>query len=238
MSSKGFLLATAATGAAAFAPGAMAADLPVKAPAVIPPPAVSWTGFYIGGHAGVAWHQAHNRTTYQGFPVDALTVDKTGFIGGGQIGYNWQNGNFVWGFEADGSWLSTKINHEDHTFGYAQGPSHKISWLSTVRTRFGLAVGNTMVYATGGVAFGGVKNRYSWDPDTITSESKTRVGWAIGGGIEHMWTRNWTVALEGLFVDLGRSTVSTPTFPGSPFSKSTRFSNQMVIGRVKLNYKW
>ena len=62
-----------------------------------------------------------------------------------------------------------------------------------------------MVYATGGVAFGGVKSQHVFDADTINSANKTRVGWVVGGGVEHMWTRNWTIAMEGLFVDLGRT---------------------------------
>ena len=153
------------------------------------------------------------------FPVPTITG--TGFIGGGQIGYNWQNGNFVFGIEADGSWLSAKAEHSTFAFGNTYSSSHKIRWLSTVRPRFGLAVGNTMAYVTGGVAFGGVKNSADLGDDTFAvSVSKTRVGWAIGGGIEHMWTRNFTIALEGLFVDLGKSTVNVQTFGGT---KSTRF---------------
>jgi opacity protein-like surface antigen len=58
----------------------------------------------------------------------------------------------------------------------------------------------------------------------------------VGGGIEHMWDQHWTVGLEGLFVDLGKSTASVT--PLSGFTKSTTFSNQIVIGRVKLNYKF
>jgi outer membrane immunogenic protein len=236
--SKGFLLATAATGAAAFAPGAFAADLPAKAPApMVVPPAASWAGWYIGVHAGVAWHQAHAVSSYGAFEVASPTSNKTGFIGGGQIGYNWQRGNFVFGLEADGSWLSAKAATEYPGIGYTAGPSHKINWLSTVRSRFGLAVGDTMVYATGGVAFGGVKNQFVFFPGFGPSESKTRVGWAVGGGVEHMWTRNWTVALEGLFVDLGRSSVTSPPVFAN-FSKTTKFSNQAVIGRLKANYKW
>ena len=122
MKKKGFLLATAATGAAAFAPGAMAADMPLKAPRqVVVPPAASWAGFYIGGHAGVAWHQAHNSNSYnrlRSFGPDELSANKTGFIGGGQIGYNWQSGNFVFGVEADGSWLSVKTGDGHNDFGY------------------------------------------------------------------------------------------------------------------------
>jgi outer membrane immunogenic protein len=109
-----------------------------------------------------------------------------------------------------------------------------MSWLSTVRGRAGLAVGDTMAHVTGGIAFGKVSNIL--DPGFgghgIKSDSKTRVGWTIGGGVEHMIDRNWTVALEGLFVDLGRSTVTTTDF------KTTTFSNQAVIGRLKLNYKF
>jgi outer membrane immunogenic protein len=241
MKTKGFLLATAATGAAAFVPGAMAADMPLKAPAPVVAPAASWAGFYIGGHAGVAWHQAHSANSYDGAPVFGLaeiSANKTGFIGGGQIGYNWQRGNFVFGLEADGSWLSAKAGNGTSTFGYLFGASQKIEWLSTVRGRFGLAVGDTMAYVTGGVAFGGVKNQFGFLPGIVSSNSDTRIGWTVGGGVEHMWTPNWTIALEALFVDLGNSSAnSAPVVVGGP-GKSTKFSNQAVIGRLKLNYKW
>ena len=63
----------------------------------------------------------------------------------------------------------------------------------------------------------------------------------VGGGIEHMWDNHWTIGLEGLFVDLGKSTVANP----DPFAsaaenavKNSTFTNQIVIGRVKLNYKF
>lgn len=233
MNSKGFLLATAA--GAAFAPVAQAADLPMrKAPGYVDAPA-SWTGWYIGAHAGVNWQQAHNNNQYAG---DFVTTTATGFIGGGQLGFNWQRGNFVFGIEADGSWLSGKGTQSTLAGGTTYSADNKIRWLATVRPRFGLAVNDTMVYTTVGVAFGGVKNTHVVDSGTFgtKSESKTRVGWAAGGGIEHMLSRNWTVGLEALFVDLGRSTAgySAATFG----TKTTKFSNQAVIGRLKLNYKW
>jgi outer membrane immunogenic protein len=231
----GFLLATAATGAA-VAPGAMAADLPTKAPApMVIPTAASWAGWYIGAHAGAAWHQAQSNNAYL-LGSGITGADATGFIGGGQIGFNWQSGNFVFGIEADGSWLNAKAKAAA-TPGFAPyTTTNEIRWLATVRPRFGLAVGNTMAYATAGVAFGGVRNSadFTMVGSGVTSQSKTRVGWVVGGGVEHMWTRNWTIALEGLFVDLGRSNVTNAIEPG----KNTRFSNQSVIGRFKANYKW
>jgi outer membrane immunogenic protein len=242
MKSKGFLLATAATGAA-LAPNAMAADLKAPAPVVVPP-ATSWSGWYVGLHAGAAWHQAHTASVYTGTPLDAATGHGTGFIGGGQIGYNWQRGNFVVGVEADGSWLSAKARVTNETPSGTYGLEGKIRWLSTVRARFGLVVGDTMAYATGGVAFGGVRNSLLFGicstPECLAqSQSKTRIGWTVGGGVEHMWNRNWSIALEGLFVDLGRSRVGgIPVGPNPAFTKTTTFSNQVVVGRLKLNYKW
>ena len=229
---KGYLLATAAS--AALAPiGAQAADLPTKTP-MITVPAVSWAGWYAGLHAGAAWQQAHNSNEYN----SALgNTTATSFIGGGQIGYNWQNGNLVYGFEVDGSWLSGKGTNSYSTFATVE---NQINWLATARGRMGLAVGNTMAYATGGLAFGGVKNAIvviGGNPWSTKSESKTRVGFAIGGGVEHMVNRNWTVGLEALFVDLGRSSITTPV-PFTGGSVTNQFSNQAVIARMKMNYKF
>jgi len=234
MKQKGFLLATAATGAAAVAPGALAADLPARAPApVVVPPAASWAGFYVGLHAGVNWQQSHNKGEYASI-FDLQRTDSTGFIGGGQIGYNWQNGNFVFGIEVDGSWLSNKASvraFEDDRYS----ASNRVRWLVTARPRFGLAVGNTMAYTTAGVAFAGMQNTaiFGSSQEVIISDKKTRVGWAVGGGVEHMWTQNFTIALEGLFVDLGQQTIIARRD-----DMTTRFSNQAVIARFKANYKF
>jgi len=95
----------------------------------------------------------------------------------------------------------------------------------------GLAVNDTMVYATGGLAIGGVKNTFNPFNFISKSESKTKVGWTIGGGVEHMWDRHWTIGLEALYVDLGHSNVQ------GKFS-TFQASNTAVIGRMKLNYKW
>jgi outer membrane immunogenic protein len=233
MKKKGFLLATSAGFAAVAAPGAQAADMPLKAPSMVAP-AASWAGWYIGVHAGANWQQSDRGNFGYGSPE---RTNATGFIGGGQLGYNWQHGNFVFGLEGDGSWLTGR-GRSDVTYGATTGSIH---WLSTVRARFGLAVGDTMVYTTGGVAFGGVKNT-AGNPllggGATYSESKTRTGWAIGGGVEHMLNRNWTIGLEGLFVDLGRSTVGGVFNSGGATGKTSKFSNQAVIGRLKLNYKF
>ena len=246
MKNKGFLLATSV--GAAFAPaGGHAADLaPIyKAPPPVAPVA-TWTGFYIGGHAGAAWQQMSatgnqisqgyvNQSFFAAYGTGTTTLHTTSALAGGQIGYNWQQGNFLFGLEGDGSWLSKGSGSSTGASAYAQ-TSGRIKWLSTARIRFGLVMGDTMAYATGGVAFGGVSNcQYcNFTGGFAKSDTKTRVGWAVGFGVEHMLTRNWIIGLEGLFVDLGSRSVSVD---GSA-SKATRFSNQAMIGRLKLNYKF
>lgn len=235
MKYRGYLLATA--GGMAAASGAQAADLPMKAP-MLAAPAASWEGWYVGLNAGAAWQ--HSEANGMGYnELDINSVSGTSFIGGGQIGYNWQHGTFVYGWEADISGLAGSAKHfASKENGALSGIDSKIRWLSTVRGRAGLAVADTMVYATAGLAFGGVKNSFTATcpacVPNVKSESKTKVGWALGGGVEHMWTRNWTVGLEALWVDLGNSTAHDLGGAG----KTTKFSNQAVIGRVKVNYRF
>jgi outer membrane immunogenic protein len=231
MNYKGFLLATA--GGIALAPVAQAADLPIKgAPYVMPPPLPTWQGWYVGLHAGAAWQDASNQFNACCGYGTTLDTDHTSFIGGAQVGYNWQNGTWVYGLEADISGLSGTGSGTASVFGFGYAAENKINWLSTFRGRMGYAPNNWLFYVTGGLAVGGVKNTWTSPFGFGTkSESKTRVGWTVGGGIEYLINPNWTVAFEGLYVDLGSETVSLGL-------KSTKFENTAAIFRVKANYKW
>jgi len=244
MKSRGYLLATASGIAAAAATGsAHSADMgmPAKAPLPAPVAAPSWSGWYIGGNIGTAWQHAEAINGYGNGPGSA---SQASFIGGGQIGYNWQHGNFLYGVEADFSGLTHGPRvQQTATAGKGNSISSDIKWLATFRTRTGLAVGDTLVYATGGLAVGRVNNFYApngtgagCSPTScaVKSEGKTRAGWTVGGGIEHMWTPNWTVGFDALFVDLGHSTAHDSINP----TKTSRFSNQAIISRFKVNYKF
>jgi len=85
-------------------PLAKAADLPVRAPAYVAP-VFSWTGFYIGGNIGGAWAQRDVTDSVLGLNFDNGTSNGV-FIGGGQIGGNYQVGNFVRGVEGDFDWAA------------------------------------------------------------------------------------------------------------------------------------
>ena len=124
-------LLLAATALAGFAASAMAADLPARGPAVAPAPVAvpifTWTGFYAGLHAGAAWQDRDNcpqlatytngvATPVATFAPNCDNGRRTNFIGGVQIGYNWQINNFVIGAEGDISWLGNRGNeHFEYT---------------------------------------------------------------------------------------------------------------------------
>jgi outer membrane immunogenic protein len=249
MKSRGYLLATASgvATAAAAAGGAQAADMgiPAKAAPYMPPALPSWAGWYIGANAGAAWQQVTFGYSAVSSP-DKTMHGQTQFIGGGQIGYNWQDGNWVYGLEADISGLAGKASTNGPPGKKGNVAESKIDWLSTFRARAGFVVGSSgtnLIYATGGFAVGQVKNTFapnglgsSSNPAfTTKSGSKTQWGWVAGAGFQHMLTPNWIIGLEGLYVDLGTSTYTA----AQPVDgKASRFTNRAAILRVRLDYKF
>jgi outer membrane immunogenic protein len=237
MGRKGFLLATASGMAAAATSGAQAADMPTKAIAPAPA-AASWAGWYIGLNGGSAWQHSVTNSSYFETQGTSQTTEVSSLIGGGQIGYNWQNGNYVYGVEADISGLTGTGSTQDHRVGEGKITTNKIKWLSTLRTRQGLAIGDTLLYMTGGLAIAGVNNTSTFCNTGFPctkSESKTKVGWTAGFGVDHMFTPNFTIGADLLFVDLGESTV---TLNGTNGPKTSKFHNTAVISRLKANLKF
>lgn len=218
MRKNGYLLATAgAIGAAAGS--AHAADLPMKAPPPAPVPvAPSWTGFYVGVNAGAGWQTG--KGTYSGSEqYDSLGTSMSGtaagFTGGGQIGYNWQFSQYVLGVEADIEGLAGQATFNSGFYGEPKGNGlqARISWLSTYRGRAGfLITPNVLVYGTGGLAIGGVNNKFAPNGinassmGTTKSVSKTQAGWVAGGGVEAMIDKHWIAGLEVLYANLGSTT--------------------------------
>lgn len=245
MKTKTMLLGSAA--GIAIVPAAQAADVAAKA-APVPVATANWSGWYVGGNLGAVWQQGSTSGT--GYddgtfvtPVSS-TQSQTGFMGGGQIGYNWQNGNALYGVEADISGLSGKASGFQKIINKGGAgnttTTNKIDWVATFRGRLGLAVGNAMAYVTAGGAAAGVKNQL-----TITcgggncttqtwTDDATRWGLAAGVGVSTLITSNWSLRTEALFVDLGKGTGSNPH--GNANGVAAQFSNQAVIGRVGVDY--
>lgn len=246
--------------------GALAADLPsIKGPPIFAPqPVAAWTGFYAGVNAGWAsLNDNGNETCYSrtgvlfgtgcGLPPNE-PVKASGFLGGGQIGYNWQANQFVLGVETDiqGAALKGSSNFSgtvDLVGGGVTAPgaftaNERLSWLGTARGRVGFLVTPALLlYGTGGLAYGGADVAYDRSFRNgnayVSSGSATRIGWTAGGGAEYALGNNWSVKAEGLFYDLGSITSqngSAPVVTG--FTVGKRFGVEGAIARVGLNYRF
>lgn len=182
----------AAAGAALVATSAFAADLPRRsqptAPVVQRMPIFTWTGFYAGLNAGYGFGQVTG-------PARAGFKDPNGFIGGGQIGYNLQSGNIVYGLETDLAYAH--IQGKNSATGVA-GAKSTLDYLGTVRGRVGYAFDRFLPYLTGGFAYGGS----SITVPGLGKSTPVNYGWTVGAGVEYAITNNITAKLEGLYVDL------------------------------------
>ena len=272
--------AIALTGSAAFA-----ADLPSRAPPPVylpPPPVFTWTGLYVGINAGYTWSDSNSvdtatanldplngivgeteaNITSAALATTSVPLRNDGFIGGGQIGYNFQFANsFVVGLEADFQGVAADAS----TTRFSQGPvagfpanpidqtlsaSRRLDWLGTVRGRLGFTITPTLlVYGTGGLAYGQTRasttitqfiensaalpNPYS----SFGSFSNTRVGWTAGGGVEWLFLPNWSVKAEYLYYDLGSVTYGLSplqnfTTAGALFTSGAPISSTRFKGNI------
>jgi outer membrane immunogenic protein len=216
--------------------GASAADLPVKAPAMMAP-VYSWTGFYLGVNAGGVWSESDPNTTVVFSPTGYFAASSTnpaiggagdqqmhrsGFTGGGQFGYNWQVNNAVVGLEADFNYFGVRGSVTGGAVypccaptAFTINSSMSSDWLATFRGRAGfLATPALLLYATGGLAVADLKANWLFTDTFATARetasiSTTRAGWTLGAGGEYALMNGWSVKAEYLYVDLGRATTTS-----------------------------
>lgn len=165
----------------------------------------NWAGWYAGAVVGYQWGD-----------VPGTNTKPSGVLGGVTGGYNWQNGQFVFGGETD-----LQLSGADDTFA-----PYKFSnpWFGTLRGRVGMAMNNILIYATGGIAYGGLKG-----DSFALSESKTHVGWTLGAGIEMGLAQQWSAKLEYLYADLSNRTYSIT-------GRGNGLETNMI--RVGVNYRF
>lgn len=200
--------------AALSASAANAADLlGLRTPARIAPvaPAFTWTGCYVGGHAGGGWARTSWTNTVNTTAFGDLTAGQGyrqtdgGFIGGGQLGCNYQVSEWVVGIEGSFSGATLKGNVPNTVFGAADDVfTTRVESLALVTGRVGYAWNNWLFYAKGGYAGGEVKFSVAdvIPPAGSGSASKWQNGWTVGGGIEYALTPNWILGVEYDYVDL------------------------------------
>lgn len=178
---------------------ASAADMqarPYKAPppAAMISPAYNWSGFYIGAMGGYGWDDGN----------------ATGGFGGGTVGYNWQfpGSQFVFGVEVDAAGASIKDSMTaDLGGGILATEDIKITSFGSVTGRAGFAMDALLIYAKGGFAWANRKDSVSIPAvGAAFSDSHAHTGYTIGGGLEYLFTPNWSAKGEYMFTSLGAKT--------------------------------
>ena len=241
-----------------YVPGASVKDGPMYD--AVP----SWSGFYAGVNGGYAWGAVSSRLNASATDITAATAQAVssklwtdnGF-GGGQLGYNLQRDRFVLGVEADiqggsiaGRTHSEAVSSNITTDAWARST---LDWFGTVRGRAGYAYGGSLVYATGGFAFGGARDSLSQSVNSgaainSASANATLTGYVVGGGVETALTPSWSVKAEYQYINLGSTNLSTAndgiaytpcgvtTCTGNG-DASAKFDHIYHTVRLGLNYK-
>jgi outer membrane immunogenic protein len=229
----------------------------------------TWTGFYLGANAGYQWGAGDRSLSLQPDLATWLSdspdyaqfqsrygTSPSGFLGGAQLGFNWQAGTVVFGVETDFSWLNAESSTDrSATVTDAVGPflvraslRQELDWLGTLRGRIGIlpfSDQSVMLYLTGGLAYGRVSTSHEFldvaaNWGFVGSSSGTDVGGTIGGGLEWAAHSGWSLKAEYLYYDLGERTVAGNHFnnPAPPqFGADARYDTQGHIVRVGVNYR-
>jgi len=226
------ILAAVLTAIAVGANTVLAADLPAKAPPYKAPPlAWNWTGFYVGGYLGLGLNRSHGFDP-SGAAAGEVEYLGTGFTGGATVGYNWQlDPHWVVGAEGDFGYLG--LSHESVQYNDGFTVNSKTSWLGTLRGRIGYSSGPNLAYVTGGAAWVHFTDQVT-NPPNFAESSKTKLGFAVGSGLETRLGGNWTIKSESLYVDVGSGDVLPVTLAGPQTLEADK--HRYLVQRFGLNY--
>jgi outer membrane immunogenic protein len=247
----------------AIASTAVAADLPAKTTAAA---TYNWSGCYLGVNGGGA-SGGSDFTTAVGdgthlTPADIGLVAEAGtgsanspnFIGGGQLGCNWQSGTYIYGLEGDFDYFRSNPQFINGTATLSDGATTftlsqtlTTNYLATLRPRLGVAADRNLFYITGGVAFTKASYTQAYLDAAVptgtgaATASKSLVGWTAGAGWEYAWNQNWTFRLEYLFTGFPGSINGTGLITdGAGGSNPLQGSANLVIqtARAGVNFKF
>jgi outer membrane immunogenic protein len=228
----------------------MAADMATRVPvykAPRPAPVHSWTGCYIGGNAGYGSSHQGLVDPPEGVVDGSTSVDlgshrSDGFVGGGQIGCDYQIGQWVLGVQGMVEWANLDGSGPlppGFTFNSRNGVFSEVSWFATVTGRFGYTVQpGLLAYVKGGAAWVRDEFRVNTDSGVINWISKpTQFGWTIGGGLEWMFAPQWSLFVEYNYLDFG--TFNTTFVPNLLiFRPSVQIKQDIQTALIGINYRF
>ena len=240
---KKILFATASLIALGAAVPAAAADLGAR-PYTKAPPMIAavydWSGFYIGANGG--WGSSRKCWDFV-TPAGAFVAaegchDASGGTVGGQVGYRWQSGTWVFGVEAQGNWADFKGNNISLLTGLRN--ESRVDAFGLFTGQIGYAANNVLFYLKGGAAVTSDRFR-TFTPvgNVLTSSTNddTRWGGAVGVGLEYGFAPNWSVGIEydHLFM---QDRTYTFTTPGGVFAGNDRIRQDVDLITARVNYKF
>ena len=239
---KKFLFSTVAL--IAFAAPAAAADLAARPYTKAPPTPIAvvydWSGFYIGANGG--WGSSRKCwdavTAAGAFIANEGCHDATGGTAGGQIGYRWQSGTWVFGVEGQGNWADFRGSNFSIPFG--NNIHSKVDAFGLLTGQVGWAANNVLFYVKGGAAVTADKYRIATTVGNVTlanSNDDTRWGGVAGVGLEYGFTPNWSAAIEYDHLFMGNRT-NTFTAVGGGFFSNERIRQDVDVVTVRVNYRW
>jgi outer membrane immunogenic protein len=236
---------------AGMAGPAIGADL--KAPVYKAPPPVAvfnWTGCYVGGEVGGQWGHWTADVDYQGIHASRGFSGDGSFIGGGQVGCNYQPVGSWWVIGLEGDVVGARDKFSGEVFRGTGGvatdhfdATGKIGTQGSARLRVGAAWDRLLLYVAGGGTWAKLTADHLVVRDgvgaAIFETSPTRFGWNIGVGGEYAFAGNWTAGLEYRFTDYGSFNYAIPAgnFPAAFFAHTASADNIHTHDvRFRLNY--
>jgi len=204
-----------------------------------------WTGFYAGINGGYAWSGDTSVSRLEFFPIAGFLnepgFEMEGAFGGGQIGYNFALGSqIVLGIEADfqGGDIDDGYHITDALLNDVVAQS-SLNWFGTVRARAGIVVNRTLIYATGGLAYGEIESSFAFNnPLNSFSATTQETGYVLGGGLETQIAPNWSFKAEYQHINLDADArFNSAANPGTGFDID-KLKTQLDTVRVGVNYKF
>ena len=224
---------------------ASAADLAVKAPRTAVP-FYNWTGCYVGGNVGGGWSKMDTtRVQIDTAPPtvvqDNFGSDKgSGFLGGGQVGCDFQTTNLVFGIEGQFDFGSVKgTSNVPALAGFTESTNLKELYLITGRIGY-LWTPELLGYVKVGAAFQTNRNTI-FAPGGATWETAkfTDPGITAGIGFEYMFAPSWSVFAEANYVWTEDDSAAREYVPPGGLPTDVINDRQRIISAmVGVNYKF
>ncbi|MCK1394928.1 outer membrane beta-barrel protein [Bradyrhizobium sp. 1] len=221
-----------------------AADMAARPYTKAPPAAVAavydWSGFYIGANGG--WGSSRNSwdSTAPFLVGPEGSHDATGGVAGGQVGYRWQTGTWVFGLEAQGDWADLRGSNLSTLFGPAFRNDSRINAFGLFTGQLGWATNNVLFYVKGGAAVTDNRNRiYSTATGAVLASTgdDTRWGGTVGVGLEYGFAPGWSAGVEYDHLFMQDRTL-TFTAPGGLAFGADRIRQDVDLVTVRVNYKF